>query len=235
MSRISQAFASKQAVIGYLTAGDAPKERFLELISMGVNILEVGIPFSDPVADGPVIQKAMQRSLEAGTNLETVLNLVKELRQKTDLAIVLFSYFNPIQRDLENFLRRAKKAGADGILVVDLPLEESSSYRKLCKDFELDPIFVIAPSTPPARIQAISKVAKGFIYYACRKGTTGARAELPEDLVEKVSMIRSYSSLPIAVGFGIASRAAVETTLKVADGVVIGSHFVEGKNLDCRF
>lgn len=235
MSRISQVFAKQKPVIGYLTAGDAPKERFLELLQMGVTILEIGIPFSDPVADGPVIQQAMQRSIKAGTNLETVLNLVKDLRQETDAAIVLFSYFNPIQRDLKNFLSKAKMAGADGILIVDLPLEESQAYHKLCCDLDLDTIYVIAPSTPSQRILNISKLAKGFIYYACRKGTTGTRIELPKDLREKITSIRKHTTLPIAVGFGIASREAAEAVLKIADGVVIGSHFVEGKSLDCLF
>lgn len=231
MSRISQAFAKKQAFIGYLTAGDFSKERFLSLIEMGVNILEVGIPFSDPVADGPVIQKAMERSLLAGTTPKKVLQLVAELRKETEMAIVLFTYFNPIQRDLKGFLAQAKKAGADGVLVIDLPLEESATYQLLCKDFGLSPIFVIAPSTPPERIRAISDAAKGFIYYACRKGTTGARNSLPEDLPEKIAQIRTHTDLPIAVGFGISSRETANAVLKIADGFVVGSHFVEGKTL----
>ena len=231
MSRISQAFAKKQAFIGYLTAGDSSKARFLSLIEMGVNILEVGIPFSDPVADGPVIQKAMERSLRAGTTPKKVLQLVAELRKETEVAIVLFTYFNPIQRDLKGFLAQAKKAGADGVLVVDLPLEESATYQFLCKNFDLAPIFVIAPSTPPERIRAISDAAKGFIYYACRKGTTGARGALPEDLPEKIAQIRTHTDLPIAVGFGISSREAANAVLKIADGFVVGSHFVEGKTL----
>lgn len=231
MSRISQAFAKKQAFIGYLTAGDSSKERFLFLIEMGVNILEVGIPFSDPVADGPVIQKAMERSLRAGTTPKKALQLVEGLRKKTEVAIVLFTYFNPIQRDLKGFLAQAKKAGADGVLVVDLPLEESATYQFLCKDFGLSPIFVIAPSTPPERICAISDAAKGFIYYACRKGTTGVRSSLPEDLAEKIAQIRTHTDLPIAVGFGISSRETANAVLKIADGFVVGSHFVEGKTL----
>ncbi len=231
MSRISQAFAEKQAFIGYLTAGDASKERFLSLIEMGVNILEIGIPFSDPVADGPVIQKAMERSLRAGTTPENALQLVAELRKESEVAIVLFTYFNPIQRDLRGFLAQAKKAGADGVLIVDLPLEESATYQRLCKEFGLAPIFVIAPSTPPERICAISDAAKGFIYYACRKGTTGARSSLPEDLAEKIAQIRSHTDLPIAVGFGISSRETANAVLKIADGFVVGSHFVEGKTL----
>lgn len=231
MSRISQAFVHRQAFIGYLTAGDAVKERFLHLIKLGVNILEIGIPFSDPIADGPVIQKAMQRSLQAGTTLDTVIDLIAELRKETEVAIVVFTYFNPIQKDLQGFLHRIKQAGADGVLVIDLPLEESSHYRVFCEGVGLDPIFVIAPSTPMERICAISRAAKGFIYYACRKGTTGARTGLPEDLAEKIAAIRAYSNLPIAVGFGISDRAAANAVLTIADGFVVGSHFVEGKDL----
>jgi len=231
MSRISQAFAKKQAFIGYLTAGDATKQRFLSLIEMGVNILEIGIPFSDPVADGPVIQRAMERSLRAGTTPTQVLHLVAELRKETEVAIVLFTYYNPIQKDLKGFLGRAKRAGADGVLIIDLPLEESAAYQLLCKTLEISSIFVIAPSTPPERMRAISDAAGGFIYYACRKGTTGARDSLPEDLAEKVSQIRTCSDLPIAVGFGISSRETADAVLKIADGFVVGSHFVEGKTL----
>jgi tryptophan synthase alpha chain len=231
MSRISQAFVNKRAFIGYLTAGDASKERFLSLLEMGVNILEVGIPFSDPVADGPVIQKAMERALRAGTTVENALQLVTELRKETEVAIVVFTYFNPIQRDLKGFLSQAKKAGADGVLVIDLPLEESALYRHLCQQIGLAPIFVIAPSTPVERIRAIGEMAEGFLYYACQKGTTGARSALPADLAVKLGQIRALTDLPIAVGFGISNRAMANAVLKIADGFVVGSHFVEGNVL----
>lgn len=231
MSRISQTFANKRAFIGYLTAGDAPEERFLSLIERGVNVLEVGIPFSDPVADGPVIQQAMERSLRAGTTPKEALRLIEQLRKKTEVAIVLFTYFNPIQRNLEAFLQEAHRVGADGVLIVDLPLEESAEYRLLCQRIGLSPIFVIAPSTPLERIRSISALAEGFIYYACRKGTTGARDSLPDDLEEKMAQIRAECSLPIAVGFGIASRKTADAVLTLADGFVVGSHFVEGNNL----
>ena len=231
MSRISKAFANKDAFVGYLTAGDAGKKEFLDLIQMGVNVLEIGIPFSDPVADGPVIQKAMERALKKGTTPEKVLQLVLDLRKETEAAMILFTYLNPIQRDLKGFLTKAKQAGADGILIVDLPIEEGIEYRRLCEEIGLEPIFVIAPSTPPERIDEISKMAKGFLYYACRKGTTGARTGLPEDLADKIAQIREKSDLPIAVGFGISTREMADAVLKLADGFVVGSHFVEGKRL----
>ena len=228
MSRISKAFQNKDAFVGYLTAGDAEKKDFLELIEQGVNVLEVGIPFTDPVADGPVIQKAMTRALKKGTTPDSVLGIVREIRKESDVAIVIFTYFNPIQKDFSSFIKRAKNAGADGMLIVDLPIEESGEYRRLCDEIDLAPIFVIAPSTPPDRIKAIGKAGRGFLYYACRKGTTGARAKLPEDLEEKVSQIKKISALPVAVGFGISDRKTADEVLKIADGFVVGSHFVEG-------
>jgi tryptophan synthase alpha chain len=231
MSRISKAFANKDAFVGYLTAGDSGKKDFLELVQMGVNVLEIGIPFSDPVADGPVIQKAMERALKKGMTPEKVLHLVSQLRKETETAMILFTYLNPIQRDLKGFLKKAKQAGADGILIVDLPIEEGTEYRSLCAEIGLDPIFVIAPSTPPERIRKIGEMASGFLYYACRKGTTGARTSLPDDLEQKIAQIREKSDLPIAVGFGISNRAMANAVLKLADGFVVGTHFVEGKRL----
>ncbi|MBX7067334.1 MAG: tryptophan synthase subunit alpha [Parachlamydiales bacterium] len=233
MSRISKAFANKNAFIGYLTAGDAGKKEFLELIDIGVNLLEVGIPFSDPVADGPVIQKAMARALKKGTTPEKTLDIVREIRKESEVAIVIFTYFNPIQKNLALFLQKVKEAGADGILIVDLPLEESDEYRKLCHQLDLDPIFVIAPSTPPERIEKIAEAGRGFLYYACRKGTTGARSGLPEDLRSKVAAIRKKSNLPIAVGFGISERKTADEILTIADGFVVGSYFVEGNRTLC--
>lgn len=233
MSRISKAFANKSAFVGYLTAGDATKEQFLDLLKLGVTVLEIGIPFSDPVADGPVIQQAMDRALKAGMNPTKALELVKNLRKETEAPLILFTYLNPIQRDLKGFLTEAKRAGADGILVVDLPLEESTTYRKLCKELGLAPIFVIAPSTPSERIRQIAQTAEGFLYYACRKGTTGARHGLPEDLEEKVAQIRAKSELPVAVGFGISDRATANEILKIADGFVVGSYFVQNKEALC--
>ncbi len=231
MSRISKAFAEKNAFVGYLTAGDAGKKEFLDLLSQGVNVLEIGIPFSDPVADGPVIQKAMERALIAGMTPDKVLGLVRDLRKETEVPIVLFTYLNPIQKDLREFLKKAKDSGVDGVLIIDLPIEEAPPFCGFCDAFGLDPIFVIAPSTPQERIAQISACAKGFLYYACRKGTTGAREGLPSDLAEKIAQIREKSDLPIAVGFGISNRETAAAILTIADGFVVGSHFVEGKKL----
>jgi len=228
MSRISERFKEKKLFIGYLTAGDGDSlQKFRILLDGGVDLLEIGIPFSDPVADGPVIQKAMVRSLGKQTTLQNVLDLVQLIRKESDAPIVLFTYFNPIQGHLKQFLQNVKEAGADGILVVDLPPEEAEDYAAACYNVGLDPIFVIAPSTPPERIRQIGALGRGFLYYACRKGTTGARAELPEDLPEKINQIRKRSDLPIAVGFGIAQPAMAKRILEIADAFVVGSYFVE--------
>ena len=225
MSRIEKAF-EKKAKIAYLTAGDGDIEYFLALVRAGVNILEIGIPFSDPVADGLSIQLAMERSLKNGTDINKVLDTVKEIRSKTDAAIILFTYFNPINKHLEGFLNNAKEAGADGILVVDLPFEESRELRFLCNKIGLAQIAVAAPSTSLQRINLLSTNGSGFLYYACRKGTTGTKDELPEDIVSRINVVKQYSKLPVAVGFGVSNNTMVQKILGVADGCVIGSYFV---------
>lgn len=225
MSRIAKAFAVK-AKIAYLTAGDGPIEYFLALVRAGANILEIGVPFSDPVADGLSIQLAMDRSLKNGININKVLDIVREIRSKTDVAIILFTYFNPIKKNLEQFLNDAKDAGTDGILVVDLPFEESEELRFLCDNIGLAQIAVSAPSTSLERIGQITKTSSGFLYYACRKGTTGTQDELPEDIINRINEVKKYSKLPVAVGFGVSNNNMVKKILEVADGCVIGSYFV---------
>ena len=227
MSRITNAFAHK-AKIAYLTAGDGEHsaEYFLALCRAGANILEIGIPFSDPVADGPAIQLAMERALKNGTDVAKVLELVAQIRPQTDAGLILFTYYNPIQEHLEQFLTAAKTAGADGILVVDLPFEEGEQLRFLCEKIGLAQVSVTAPSTPLERIEKLSESGSGFLYYACRKGTTGTRDELPDDLVQRMKIVRQHSKLPVAVGFGVSNNVMVQKILNVADGCVIGSYFV---------
>lgn len=230
MSRINKAFQNK-AKVAYLTAGDGGKnksiEYFLALVDGGVNLLEVGIPYSDPVADGPVIQAAMERSLLAGTTVSSSLEIISGIRAKSDVAIIVFTYYNPIHHDLYSFLKSAKEAGADGILIVDLPYEEAQNYHHYCKSLNLSPITVIAPSTKPERMKHIlAGLDSGFIYYACQKGTTGTRSGLPDDLSSQLSKIRQASNLPIAVGFGVANSDMVHDILELADGCVVGSFLV---------
>jgi tryptophan synthase alpha chain len=232
ISRIQQLFASDKAFIAYLTAGDGGMQRTLDaalaLIAGGVNMLEIGIPFSDPIADGPIIQRAASRSLAARTTLNDVLWLTKQIRQRSDIPLILFSYFNPILAALQSdFFGKAKNAGIDGLLLVDCPLEESQFIRQECMQNDIALIYVITPSTPLARIQKINDYAQGFLYYACRKGTTGMRNALPNDFQQKIQTIKSSVHLPVVVGFGISNQEMSDCVLEHADGVVVGSLFVK--------
>jgi tryptophan synthase alpha chain len=232
MSRIDQAFA-KKAKIAYLTAGDAASlndsiNYFLSLVAGGANLLEIGVPYSDPIADGPVIQLAMERALNRQTTLNDVLEIVRQIRSKSTVAMIVFTYYNPVQADLAGFLYQLKAAGADGVLIVDLPDEEAANYRFICHQLDLASITVIAPSTSIQRMHKILHGVKtGFIYYACQKGTTGAKDSLPLDLSLKLSQLRQVSKLPVAVGFGVANQAMVKDILYLADGCVVGSYLVQ--------
>lgn len=232
ISRIERLFSSEKAFIAYLTAGDGGIQRTLDaalaLIAGGVNMLEIGMPFSDPIADGPIIQRAAARSLASGTTLQDVLWLTKEIRKRSDIPLVLFSYFNPILSALHSdFLSDAKNAGIDGLLLVDCPLEESQLVRQQCIENNIDLIYVITPATTIDRIKKISQYAQGFLYYACRKGTTGMRNALPDDLGQKMESIKSVVDLPVVVGFGISNQQMADCVLEYADGVVVGSLFVK--------
>ncbi len=231
-ARIKTLFKNHKAFIAYLTAGDGGIQRTLDaamaLIKGGVNMLEIGMPFSDPVADGPVIQRAAARSLATGTTLEDVLWLTKEIRKLSSIPLILFSYYNPILSVLEsNFMSKAKTAGLDGLLLVDCPLEESQSIRDQCNQNELDLIHVVTPSTTLARLEKINQHAQGFLYYACRKGTTGVRNTLPDDFSQQIESIKTVVHCPIVVGFGISNQEMAKSVLEHADGVVVGSLFVK--------
>lgn len=232
MSRIPQLFANNKAFIAYLTAGDGGRKRTLDaalaLIDGGVNMLEIGLPFSDPIADGPIIQRAALRALAAGTTLQDVLWLAKEIRKRSHIPLILFSYLNPILSALQsNFLTMAKNAGIDGLLLVDCPLEESQLIRDQCVQNELTLIYIIASSTSLERIHKITQHAQGFLYYACRKGTTGVHNNLPDDFQQKTQSIKAIVDLPLVVGFGISNQKMVKRVLEHADGVVVGSYFVK--------
>lgn len=231
MVNIKNVFKSGAVFIAYITAGqrniNCLLESALALIKGGVNILEIGVPFSDPVADGPVIQRAMVDALENNTKIEDALTLTAKIKQQVEIPVVLFSYYNPIlQQSKQGFYERAKAVGIDGILVVDLPHEEAADHIKNCKENEIDPIFIIAPSTTDERIKEITKDAKGFIYYVCRKGTTGMKNTLPDNFANKIAKIKKLSNLPVVAGFGIASRKNASEVIKQADGFVVGSRFV---------
>lgn len=231
IQRIATSFKPK-AFVAYLTAGDGGMQRTLAaaraLIDAGVTMLEIGIPFSDPVADGPIIQRAAARSLAAGTTLSAILDLVAEIRSQSAVPIILFTYMNPIFRAMQgNFFQQAQQAGVDGLLLVDCPLEEMEPILQRCSQHQIAPIFVASPTTAVARIQTLNLRGKGFLYYACRKGTTGIRTALPEDFADKLQQLRMHATLPIVAGFGIASREAASQVLEYADGVVVGSLFVK--------
>jgi len=228
---IRELFEKTKPYIGYLTAGDGgidhTEKMALALVEGGVDLLELGIPFSEPVADGPVIQDAVERALESGTTPFQVLELVSRLRKQTDVPIVLMTYFNPILVAGESFLKKAKAAGVNGLLIVDLPPEEAEEYLKWMREAGLETIFIVAPSTPEDRIPIICQASTGFIYYACRKGTTGMKEGVPQDLQEKINQIRRHTDLPIAVGFGVSSANIAREILKYSDGFIVGSFLVQ--------
>jgi tryptophan synthase alpha chain len=230
MSRINNIFKKAQVKIAYLTADVNSVDYFLALIKGGVDILEIGIPFSDPVADGVVIQKAMNVALNNHTNISIVFDIVKQIRAKSDVGIILFTYYNPIVHNLNSFLTQAKDSGADGILVVDLPYEESFELNRLCAIIGLCNIYVAAPSTSLARVKLLSEASNGFLYYACRKGTTGAKNDLPDDVIKRIQEVKNNSALPVAVGFGVSNNLMVQQIFAVAQACVVGSYFVNAVN-----
>jgi tryptophan synthase alpha chain len=236
-SRISRRFADlcrsgEMGLVAYITAGDptlAATEQFvLALARAGADVIELGVPFSDPVADGPVIQRASERALRSGTTLAGVLSLVKSLRAKTDVPLVLFSYFNPVlQMGLEKFADAAKSAGADGVLITDLTPEEGVEYRSAMSSRGLDTIFLAAPTSTDERLALIAKSSTGFLYLISRTGVTGAKDQLAEELPALARRVRRFTKLPIAVGFGISQPGHVSVLGGLADAAVVGSALVE--------
>ena len=224
--------AGDLGLVAYLTAGDPTLEATERLVAAlaeaGADVVELGVPFSDPLADGPTIQRASERALRSGTTLAGVLGLVRKLRQKTEVPIVLFSYFNPVlQMGLSTFADEAAAAGADGVLITDLTPEEAGEYRHAVASRGLDTIFLAAPTSTDARLVRIAESSTGFLYLISRMGVTGAREALPEDLPALVRRARRVTSLPIAVGFGISLPGHVSILGGLADAAVVGSVLVE--------
>lgn len=236
MGRIKRKFRSlrdkgEKAVIVYLTAGDPSLERTKEIIlgldAAGVDILEIGVPFSDPTADGPIIQAASQRALQNGATLSGILDMIESLREVSEIPIVLFGYYNPIFiYGNERFAKRAKEAGVDGILVVDLPPEESTDLRRYTDRSGIDFISLIAPTTSTERIRKISRDATGFLYCISITGVTGTARPQVVDIKRDVERIRKITALPLAVGFGISTPQQAGEIAPYVDGIVIGSAFV---------
>jgi tryptophan synthase alpha chain len=235
-TRISRRFAELRAsgelgIVAYITAGDpslAGTERFvLALAEAGADVIELGIPFSDPLADGPTIQRASERALKAGTTLVGVLDLVARIRRASQVPLVLFGYYNPIlQMGVEKFAASAAKAGADGALVTDLTPEESGEYRHILGAHRLDTIFLGAPTSTDERLKAIADCTSGFLYLISRTGVTGAEDVLPDDLPSLLRRARGVTQLPIAVGFGISLPGHVSVLGGLADAAVVGSVLV---------
>ena len=236
MSRIRETFASlkragRGGFIPFITAGDpdlATTELLLiELAAAGADIIELGVPFSDPVADGETIQRASERALRKGVTLPHVLTCAARAKQHIDVPIVLFSYFNPLLSFGRNRLaNEAKEAGVDAVLVTDLIPEEAETWTETLIQFELDPIFLVAPTTSDKRLKQIARQARGFIYAVSRAGVTGARDEMTGDAEALVKRVRSVSDLPVAVGFGISTAEQVREVWRFADAAVIGSAIV---------
>jgi len=233
MSRISQTFeylqkTHERALIPYVTAGDPDlemtKRLVREMVRRGADIIEIGVPFSDPLADGPIIQRASQRALHGGTTLRKILQTVSELRHEVDVPLVLMTYYNPVFRYGEGALvADALDAGVDGIIVPDLPPEEGQSLMELTTDTPLEMIFLAAPTSTSARLALISEASRGFIYYVSRLGTTGVRDHLADDLRIMLEKVRASTSKPIAVGVGVSTPEHVRLVAELADGVVVGS------------
>jgi tryptophan synthase alpha chain len=236
MSRLEAAFDALRAggrtgLVTYVTAGDPDLERSALVLQAldrsGADVLEVGVPFSDPVADGPVIERAAERARAAGGTLSTTLELVARVRRSVRAPIVLFTYVNPLLAMGERaFAERAKDAGVDGVLALDLPVGEADSFRRTLASAGIDTIFLLSPTTTDARIERAAALGRGFLYVISRLGVTGARATLPGSARDLVARIRSKTTLPIALGFGLSSPEHVRQAGEWADAAVVGSALV---------
>jgi tryptophan synthase alpha chain len=225
-------FASKPGLVAYLTAGDpdlaTSREIALAAIDAGADVIELGVPFSDPLADGPVIQRASQRAVAGGTRLVDVLALAAELRTaRPHAGLVIFSYFNPVLRfGIEEFCAAAQKSGVDGVLITDMIVEEAGEYLIHLRKHHLAPIFLAAPTSPDERLRRIAEVSQGFVYAISRTGITGAQKTLTNDAEQLVRRLREYTKLPIAVGFGVSTPEQVAALGEFADAAVVGSALV---------
>ena len=235
-TRISRRFAELReqgelGIVAYITAGDpsldATLQFVLALAEAGADVIELGVPFSDPLADGPTIQRASERALKSGATLHGVIDLVGEIRKSSEVPLVLFSYYNPIlQMGLDKFASAAAEAGADGVLATDLTPEESTEYRNILRAHHLDTIFLAAPTSDDERLAKIAAVSSGFLYLISRTGVTGAKDTLAEDLPALLRRVRNSTLLPIAVGFGISQPGHVSVLGGLADAAVVGSALV---------
>ena len=236
MTRIGERFTrlrkeGRKAFVAFLTAGDPSLDRTVtaavELDQAGVDVLELGVPFSDPLADGPVIQRSSERALERGTTLSTVLEAVRRIRRKSELPLLLFSYYNPLLRHgLARLAAEAREAGVDGVLVTDLPPEEAGPWLEAARPCALDTVFLAAPTSPDDRLHRVAEASRGFVYAVSRTGVTGERQALSDDARPLVERLRARTAVPVALGFGISTPEQVAQAGAMADGVVVGSALV---------
>jgi tryptophan synthase alpha chain len=237
VTRIDKRFAQlraeqRKAFIPYITAGDPKLDMTLELVlsleKAGADIIELGLPFSDPIADGPVIQRASERALRNGVNLPAVLKLGEKIRLKSEIPLVLFSYCNPLfSYGLDKLARDAAKAGFDGVLATDMTVEESQAFIRAMKEGGLNTVFLVAPTSSPERMKKIAETSSGFLYAVSRTGVTGEQQELAPDLKAFLQTLRSYTKSPIAVGFGISRPEQVRAVWQEADAAIVGSSIVK--------
>jgi len=237
MTRIGKKFAElkkqqRTALVTFITAGDpdlALTERLVPaMAAVGADIIELGVPFSDPMADGPTIQLSSERALAGGTTLTAILAMVKRIRQGCQVPILLMGYYNPVYAfGPERFCKEAAAAGVDGVLLVDLPPEEAGEFSRLANAAHVDLISLLTPTSDASRIDKVKKIGRGFIYYVSVAGVTGARTTVADDIGAMVGKIRASASLPVAVGFGISTPEQAEAVARVADGVVVGSALVK--------
>ncbi|MDI6758685.1 MAG: tryptophan synthase subunit alpha [Candidatus Omnitrophota bacterium] len=237
MNRIDKKFKdlkkqNKKAFIVFITAGypdlDITRKLIFEFARVGADIIELGVPFSDPLADGPIIQEASEQALKKKVNLNSILNLVKEVRREIDIPICLMTYFNPVFCFGENrFIKKAHKSGVDGVIIPDLIPEEGRLFIKEAKKQGVNVICFISPTTTLERIRFVSKKAGGFIYYVSLTGVTGPRQALPSDLIKNIKLIKTCTDKPVCVGFGVSQNSQVKEIQKIADGVIVGSAVVK--------
>src|SRR5579864_1350819 len=231
MSRIRRAFEGRKAFVAYLTAGDPAPEKTPELVAAlergGADLIELGVPFSDPIADGPVIQRGAERALKAGTNVSKVLEIAAEIRKRSQIPLLLFTYMNPVLRyGLEALARDAVARGIDGCLLTDLSVEEAEPYVRAMRNAGLDTVFLAAPTSTERRLELVAEYSTGFVYLVSRTGVTGERASVSESVEPLVKAMRKVTDLPLAVGFGISTAEHVRRVGAIADGVAVGTAVV---------
>ncbi|MCX5999252.1 MAG: tryptophan synthase subunit alpha [Chloroflexi bacterium] len=239
MRRIAFAMAKRKALIAYLTVGYPSVNTTLEMVpalaGWGCDIVELGIPFSDPLADGATIQKASHQALQNGVTPELCVEIASQLRQRTDVPLVFMSYYNPVLRfGLEAFCAASAQAGIDGLIIPDLPPEEGTDLERAAVERQLDLIYLLAPTSSDERVALVAQKSRGFIYMVSLTGVTGARETLPEGLEEFFTRVRKRTALPLCLGFGISNADQVRSAARIADGVIVGSRLIQLLDDDCR-